>query len=64
MYEMHAGPDKSGGTLVWHVMAKQADLTLCGQKRFAGVEASDAQQAGHCTSCMALFTELMTSAQQ
>ena len=61
MYEMCAGPEKPGGTLVWHVMAKQATTTLCGQRLVQRAEASLAQRAAHCSACMASFAKLMTA---
>jgi hypothetical protein len=62
MYEMCVGPEKPGGALVWHVMAKQAAATLCGQRLAARIEASRAERARHCPDCMASFAELMTTA--
>ncbi|MDT0466224.1 hypothetical protein [Streptomyces gibsoniae] len=61
MYEMCAGPEKPGGVLVWHVMVKQTTTTLCGQRLVETVDAAGAQQAGHCTACMASFAKLMTA---
>ncbi|GGY70057.1 hypothetical protein GCM10010385_19790 [Streptomyces geysiriensis] len=55
MYEMCVGPEKAGGALVWHVMAKQAAATLCGEKLRERIEASDGERARHCPDCMASF---------
>lgn len=60
MYEMCAGSEKPGEALVWHVMAKPATTTLCGQRLAHRVEAPKAQRAGHCSACMASFAKLMT----
>ena len=62
MHEMCAGPENSGGVLVWHVMAKQATTTLCGQELVQRVAAHNAQHAGHCSSCMASFARFMSAA--
>ncbi|MFI9604452.1 hypothetical protein ACIHCX_32160 [Streptomyces sp. NPDC052043] len=58
---MCAGVEKPGGALVWHVMAKHTTTTLCGQKLGRHVDGASAQQAGHCSSCMAVFGKLMTA---
>lgn len=44
MHEMCALPQKSGGVLVWHVMAKQTTTTLCEQELDQRVAAHNAQQ--------------------
>ncbi|MEU7405503.1 hypothetical protein, partial [Streptomyces sp. NPDC044948] len=49
------GPEKAGGALVWHVLAKQAAATLCGQQLRERMEASDGERARHCPDCMASF---------
>ncbi|MEU6476442.1 hypothetical protein ABZ858_06040 [Streptomyces sp. NPDC047017] len=61
MYEMCAGVEKPGDALVWHVMAKSAATTLCGQRLGRQVDEASAQRAGHCSTCMALFGKLMTA---
>ncbi len=64
MYEMCVGPEGPGEALVWHVMAKQATATLCGQQLAERIEASGAEGAGHCPLCMASFAKLMTAARR
>ncbi|MCW7940729.1 hypothetical protein AAW14_01485 [Streptomyces hygroscopicus] len=59
MYEMCVGPEGPGEALVWHVMAKQATATLCGQQLAERIEAAGAERAGHCSRCMASFAKLM-----
>ncbi|MZE46932.1 hypothetical protein B9W64_34285 [Streptomyces sp. CS159] len=61
MYEMCVGPEKAGGALVWHVLAKQAAATLCGQQLRERREASDGERARHCPDCMASFEKLMAT---
>lgn len=61
MYEMCAGSEKPGEALVWHVMAKPATTTLCGQRLAHRVEGLSAQRAAHCSDCMASFAKLMAS---
>ncbi|GGX96865.1 hypothetical protein ACF1B0_24050 [Streptomyces anandii] len=61
MYEMCAGVEKHGGALVWHVMAKNTAVTLCGTRLDRQVDGVNAQRAGHCSTCMALFGKLMTA---
>ncbi|MDF3301477.1 hypothetical protein P3H78_23205 [Streptomyces sp. K1PA1] len=59
---MCVGPEKTGAALVWHVMAKQAPATLCGQRFAERHDASHAERTGHCPLCMAAFAKLMTTA--
>lgn len=61
MYEMCAGAEEPGGAPVWHVMAKNTVTTLCGRRLGRRVDGANAQRAGHCSSCMALFGKLMTA---
>ncbi|QIP68839.1 hypothetical protein EZV63_02300 [Streptomyces sp. VN1] len=61
MYEMCVGPEKTSGALVWHVLAKQAAATLCGQQLRERIEASDGDRARHCPDCMASFEKLMVT---
>ncbi len=61
MYEMCVGPEKAGGALVWHVMAKRAAATLCGEQLRERIEASDGERARHCPDCMASFEKLMAT---
>ncbi|PZT70263.1 hypothetical protein DN402_32515 [Streptomyces sp. SW4] len=61
MYEMCVGPEVPGGALVWHVMAKQATATLCGQKLSEPIAATDGERARHCPDCMASFEKLMAT---
>ncbi|MEU4277147.1 hypothetical protein AB0F57_19875 [Streptomyces tanashiensis] len=57
MYEMHIAPDHSSGLLVWHVIAKEAVSSLCGQTvdRRADGELTDR----HCLPCMRSLQDLM-----
>ncbi|MET9255569.1 hypothetical protein ACGFZL_30845 [Streptomyces sp. NPDC048182] len=59
MYEMCVGPEKTGEALVWHVMAKRAEATLCGQALRQRRAAADGERARHCPDCMASFERLM-----
>ncbi|MFF8942130.1 MULTISPECIES: hypothetical protein [unclassified Streptomyces] len=62
MYEMCVGPEKTGAALVWHVVAKQAHATLCGQRFAERLDASHGERTAHCSLCMAAFAKLMTAA--
>ncbi|MFF0427819.1 hypothetical protein [Streptomyces sp. NPDC004520] len=59
MYEMHIAPDDSNGLLVWHVIAKQAANSLCGQAVDRGADGMRTDR--HCLSCMRSFQELMAA---
>lgn len=61
MYEMCAGHEEHGGTLVWHVMAKRSSEPLCGRRFIRAADAASAERAGHCPACMASFMKLMTA---
>ncbi|MFF0557701.1 hypothetical protein ACH4ZU_05170 [Streptomyces sp. NPDC020472] len=59
MYEMHIAPDDSSGLLVWHVIAKQADSSLCGQTVDRGADGMRTDR--HCLPCMRSFQDLMAA---
>ncbi|MFB7450101.1 MULTISPECIES: hypothetical protein [unclassified Streptomyces] len=59
MYEMHIAPDDSSGLLVWHVIAKEAGSSLCGQPVDRGTDG--VQTDRHCLSCMRSFQDLMSA---
>jgi hypothetical protein len=62
MYEMRAGQEHPGGGLVWHVMAPDGGVTLCGQPLVEAADARAAESAGNCPRCMACVAELMSAA--
>ncbi|CAM5255943.1 hypothetical protein AB0B30_18345 [Streptomyces narbonensis] len=57
MYEMHIAPDDSSGLLVWHVIAKEAGNSLCGQS--VDRDADGVRTDRHCLPCMQSFQDLM-----
>ncbi|MER7951626.1 hypothetical protein ABTY59_29935 [Streptomyces sp. NPDC096079] len=57
MYEMHIAPDHSSGLLVWHVIAKEAVSSLCGQTVDRGTEGVPTDR--HCLPCMRTLQDLM-----
>ncbi|ALO11870.1 hypothetical protein [Streptomyces gardneri] len=57
MYEMHIAPDDSSGLLVWHVIAKEAVSSLCGQSVDRGADGVRTDR--HCLPCMRSFQDLM-----
>ncbi|MEX0167587.1 hypothetical protein [Streptomyces sp. LMG1-1-1.1] len=57
MYEMHIAPDCSSGLLVWHVIAKEAVSSLCGQPVDRGADGTRTDR--HCLPCMRSFQDLM-----
>ncbi|WP_225802088.1 hypothetical protein [Streptomyces sp. NK15101] len=59
MYEMHIAPDNSSGLLVWHVIAKQAGSSLCGQA--VDREADGMRTDRHCLPCMQSLQDLMAA---
>ncbi|MEU5218198.1 hypothetical protein AB0G79_18625 [Streptomyces sp. NPDC020807] len=59
MYEMHIAPDDSSGLLVWHVIAKQAGNSLCGQAVDRGADGTRTDR--HCLPCMRSFQDLMAA---
>ncbi|MFF8381368.1 hypothetical protein ACF07V_35250 [Streptomyces sp. NPDC015661] len=59
MYEMHIAPDDSSGLLVWHVIAKEAVRSLCGQPVDRGADGVRTDR--HCPSCMRSFQDLMSA---
>ncbi|MFD8209385.1 hypothetical protein ACFV2S_23695 [Streptomyces sp. NPDC059695] len=59
MYEMHIAPEHSSGLPVWHVIAKEAVSSLCGQSVDRGADGTTTDR--HCLPCMRSLQDLMGS---
>ncbi|MFF9425502.1 hypothetical protein [Streptomyces sp. NPDC014746] len=57
MYEMHIAPDHSSGLPVWHVIAKEAVSSLCGQRVDRRADGTPTDR--HCLPCMRSLQDLM-----
>jgi hypothetical protein len=58
MYEMRRGHGKRG-TEVWHVIAPQALVALCGQPLVEETQCAPVDDAPHCAACLTLFAQRM-----
>ncbi|MDL5205787.1 hypothetical protein [Streptomyces sp. ALI-76-A] len=59
MYEMWIGSAAAGEALVWHVLAADKTVTLCGVQRSDKVDQHATDR--HCLPCMAAFQRAMES---
>jgi hypothetical protein len=60
---MKVGLGSGGGELVWHVVSRQHDSSLCGTALLAAGTPAAHNTDRHCASCMVRLQELMDAAQ-
>lgn len=58
MYEMRRGYGNRGAE-VWHVIAPQALVALCGQPLVEDTRRAEGDDAPHCAACLTLFAQCM-----
>ncbi|MFF8974512.1 hypothetical protein [Streptomyces sp. NPDC014995] len=63
MYEMKVGLASGGGELVWHVVSRQHDSSLCGTALLAAATSATHNTDRHCAPCMVRLQQLMDAAQ-
>ncbi|MFD7133886.1 hypothetical protein [Streptomyces sp. NPDC059894] len=62
MYEMKVGLASGGGELVWHVVSRHHDSSLCGTALLAAGATAAHETDRHCAPCMVRLQQLMDAA--